>query len=73
MTSKRDEKTEDNFYKKKQKKPIKWENLLTKCKKCNSTNLVKLNLYQGMFRKNSDGNYQMVRCKDCGHEEFMKL
>jgi len=73
MTNTRDEKTEDNFYKRKQKKPIKWENLLPKCEKCKSTNLEKLNLYQGMYRKNSDGNYQMVRCKDCGHERFVKL
>ena len=72
MTNKRDEKTEDNFYKKRQKKPIKWENLLTKCKKCGSTEIEKMNMYKGMFKKKSD-NYQLHRCKSCGCEVWLRL
>jgi len=72
--NKRDKRAEDNFFKRQQqKKPVKWENLLSKCKKCGSTNLERLNLFQGMHKKNSMGNYQMVRCKDCGGEEWVML
>ena len=71
--TKREEKAGDNYFGKKQKKKLNWENLLTKCKKCGSTNLEKLNLYQGMFRKGQGKNYKMVRCKDCKHEEFLEI
>lgn len=75
MTTKkqREATAEGNFYQRKQKKPLKWDNLLTKCKKCGSTKLQKMNLYKGMNKKNSDGNYQLIRCSDCGHEEFYPI
>ena len=72
MPTKREKQAEDNYYKKK-KTPLKWENLLTKCEKCGSTDLIKMNLYQGMFRKGEGLNYQMHKCKACGKEQFIEI
>jgi uncharacterized Zn finger protein len=72
MTTKkqREEKAENNYFKKKQPRPLKWENLLTKCKNCGSTELQKMNMFQGMKKK---GNYQLNRCKNCGQEVWLEL
>lgn len=75
MTTKkeREQKAEDNYYKKKQKKPINWDNLLNKCEKCGSNEIERMNLYQGMYKHGKGDNYQMARCKKCGHEKYLRI
>ena len=70
---KREEKAGDNYFQKKQKKKLNWENLLTKCKKCGSTEIEKMNMFQGMHKKGKGLNYQLHRCKDCGAEIYLEI
>jgi ribosomal protein L32 len=71
--TKREEKAGDNYFQKKQKKPLKWENLLEKCEKCGSMEIERMNMYQGMHRKGKGDNYQLQRCKSCGKEIWKKV
>jgi predicted nucleic-acid-binding Zn-ribbon protein len=71
--STKDEGVQDRYFEKKQKKRLNWENLLDKCEKCGGTNMEKMNLFQGMFKKGQGKNYQMYRCKNCKHEVYKEI
>ena len=70
---KKDEEIQDRYFGKKQKKKLNWENLLDKCEKCGSTDMEKMNMFQGMFKKGKEKNYQLYRCKSCKHEVYKEV
>jgi uncharacterized protein with PIN domain len=72
MTTK-DEGIQDRYFGKKQKKRLNWENLLSKCSKCGSIEIERMNMYKGMFKVGKGLNYQLYRCKSCGKEEWKEI
>lgn len=58
------------------KKEFDWDLLLDKCEKCGSTNLERLNLYMGHFKKGNPyglRNKQKAKCLDCQEEFWIEL
>jgi len=60
----------------KKKKGLHWNEWADACPECGSTDLEKLNLYKGMYKKGNPlkkRNQQKCKCSNCQHEFWIEI